>query len=66
MQEIKCYMDEFVPRPEYAKRKDQGTPFMCKHKTNLLPKSARTKIQCQDILGDRDRRPKLMRQDPLS
>jgi hypothetical protein len=60
MLEIKCYLDEFVPSLEYAMRTDHGTPFMCKHKRNLLSKVARTKMQCQYILKGRDKRPKFM------
>jgi hypothetical protein len=47
-------------------QEDQETPFMCKHKVNMLPKVARTKMQYQDIPKDRDKRPKMMQQDHLS
>jgi hypothetical protein len=44
MQEIVCFMDKFAPTEDDV-QEDQGTPFMCKHKMNLLPKLARTKMQ---------------------
>jgi hypothetical protein len=34
--------------------KDQGPPFACKQKVNLLLKAARTKIQGQYIPEDQD------------
>jgi hypothetical protein len=45
MQEIVCFVDKFAPSSEDAMQEDQGTPFMYKHKMNLLPKVARTKMQ---------------------
>jgi hypothetical protein len=48
MREIVCFMDKFAPSSEDAMQEDQGTLLMCKHKVNLLPKLARTKMQCQD------------------
>jgi hypothetical protein len=61
MQEIMRLMDKFASSSEDAMQEDQGTPFVCKYKMNLLPKVERTKMQLQDIPEDRDRRPKLMR-----
>jgi hypothetical protein len=59
MLEVKHYMNN-------AMWEDQGTPFKCKHKVNMLPNVARTKVQYQDIPEDRHKRQKLMQRDPLS
>ena len=66
MQEITSLMDKFASSSEGVKQEDQGAPFVCEYKMNLLPKVARTKMQPQDIPEDQDKRPEFTRQDPLS
>jgi hypothetical protein len=64
MQEIVHLMDKFASSSECAMQEDQGAPFVCEYKMNLLPKVARTKMQWKDIPEDQDKRPEFMRQDP--
>jgi hypothetical protein len=45
MQEIMRLMDKFASSLEDAIQEDQGAPFMCKYKMNLLQKVAWTKMQ---------------------
>jgi hypothetical protein len=43
MQETICLMDKFASSSDGAMQEDQGAPFVCKNKMNLLPKVASTK-----------------------
>jgi hypothetical protein len=45
MHEITCLLDKFASSSEGAIQEDQGAPFVCKYKMNLLPKVARTKMK---------------------
>jgi hypothetical protein len=54
LQKIMCLMDKFALSSEDTMHKDQGPPFACKQKVNLLLKAARTKIQGQYIPEDQD------------
>ena len=40
MQEIMCLMDKFASSSEGAMQEDQGAPFVCEYKMNLLLKVA--------------------------
>jgi hypothetical protein len=44
MQKIMRLMDKFASSLEDAMQEDQGTPFICKYKMNLLPMVARTNM----------------------
>jgi hypothetical protein len=45
MQEFMRLMDKFTLILEDARHEDQGAPFICEYKMNLLPKVTRTMIQ---------------------
>ena len=45
MQEITSLMDKFASSSEGVKQEDQGAPFVCQYKKNLLPKVAMTNKQ---------------------